>query len=449
MHISVFGTGYVGLVAGACLADVGHQVTCMDVNAERIAQLNAGEVPIFEPGLSNLVAHNVDAGRLSFTTNAEQAVRDGELVFIAVGTPPDEDGSADLRYVLEVARTIGQYMNDYKLVINKSTVPVGTAEKVQAAISDILDARGVDVPFDVCSNPEFMKEGAAIEDFTRGARIIVGTESERVKARMQECYAPYNRNHEKLMFMSVRAAELTKYAANAMLATKISFMNEMANLAERLDVDIEDVRRGIGSDPRIGYHFIYPGCGYGGSCFPKDVQALERTARQLGYTPALLSAVEAVNLLQKQTLFTKLQTSLGDVAGKTIAVWGLAFKPDTDDMREAPSRTLMEALWLAGAKVQAFDPEAMAECRRLYGDRDDLMLAGDRIQAVKRRGCPGNLHRMESISQRRSGMAGQPAKRQTGGRWTQPVYSKRGQGGRAYLPGRWALACIYTPTVTF
>ncbi|MCO7247886.1 UDP-glucose/GDP-mannose dehydrogenase family protein [Halomonas sp. Mc5H-6] len=383
MHISVFGTGYVGLVAGACLADVGHQVTCMDVNAERIAQLNAGEVPIFEPGLSNIVAHNVDAGRLSFTTDAEQAVRDGELVFIAVGTPPDEDGSADLRYVLDVARTIGQHMNNYKLVIDKSTVPVGTAEKVHAAISETLAARGVDVPFDVCSNPEFMKEGAAIEDFTRGARIIVGTESERVKERMHECYAPYNRNHEKLMFMSVRAAELTKYAANAMLATKISFMNEMANLAERLDVDIEDVRRGIGSDPRIGYHFIYPGCGYGGSCFPKDVQALERIARQLGYTPALLSAVETVNLQQKQTLFTKLQTSLGNVAGKTIAVWGLAFKPNTDDMREAPSRTLMEALWQAGAKVQAFDPEAMAECRRIYGERDDLLLAGDRIQAVK------------------------------------------------------------------
>jgi len=383
MHISVFGTGYVGLVAGACLADVGHQVTCMDVNAERIAQLNAGDVPIFEPGLSTIVTHNVAAGRLRFTTDAAQAVAGGELLFIAVGTPPDEDGSADLRYVLEVARTIGQHMDSYKLVIDKSTVPVGTAEKVQAAISEVLEQRGVSHAFDVCSNPEFMKEGAAIEDFTRGARIIVGTESERVKARMQECYAPYNRNHEKLMFMSVRAAELTKYAANAMLATKISFMNEIANLAERLEVDVEDVRRGIGSDPRIGYHFIYPGCGYGGSCFPKDVQALERAARQLGYTPELLSAVEAVNLRQKQTLFTKLQDNLGNLRGKTIAVWGLAFKPNTDDMREAPSRTLMEALWQAGAKVQAFDPEAMAECRRLYGERDDLMLAGDRIQAVK------------------------------------------------------------------
>ncbi|MEL7968829.1 UDP-glucose/GDP-mannose dehydrogenase family protein [Vreelandella neptunia] len=383
MHISVFGTGYVGLVAGACLADVGHQVTCMDVNAERIDQLKGGEVPIFEPGLSTIVAHNVAAGRLRFTADAAQAVADGELLFIAVGTPPDEDGSADLRYVLEVARTIGQHMDSYKLVIDKSTVPVGTAEKVHAAISDVLEQRGVSLAFDVCSNPEFMKEGAAIDDFTRGARIIVGTESERVKAHMQECYAPYNRNHEKLMFMSVRAAELTKYAANAMLATKISFMNEIANLAERLEVDVEDVRRGIGSDPRIGYHFIYPGCGYGGSCFPKDVQALERAARQLGYTPELLSAVESVNLRQKQTLFTKLQDNLGSLSGKTIAVWGLAFKPNTDDMREAPSRTLMEALWQAGAKVQAFDPEAMTECRRIYGERDDLMLAGDRIQAVK------------------------------------------------------------------
>lgn len=383
MHISVFGTGYVGLVAGACLADVGHQVTCMDVNADRIDQLNGGEVPIFEPGLSTIVAHNVAAGRLRFTTDAAQAVADGELLFIAVGTPPDEDGSADLRYVLEVARTIGQHMDSYKLVIDKSTVPVGTAEKVHAVISDVLEQRGASLEFDVCSNPEFMKEGAAIEDFTRGARIIVGTESERVKAHMQECYAPYNRNHEKLMFMSVRAAELTKYAANAMLATKISFMNEIANLAERLEVDVEDVRRGIGSDPRIGYHFIYPGCGYGGSCFPKDVQALERAARQLGYTPELLSAVESVNLRQKQTLFTKLQDNLGNLSGKTIAVWGLAFKPNTDDMREAPSRTLMEALWQAGAKVQAFDPEAIAECRRIYGERDDLMLAGDRIQAVK------------------------------------------------------------------
>ena len=383
MNISVFGTGYVGLVAGACLADVGHQVICMDINAERIARLQAGEIPIYEPGLTALVTHNADAGRLRFTTDTATAVKESELLFIAVGTPPDEDGSADLRHVLAVARSIGEQMDDYKLVIDKSTVPVGTAEKVQAAIAGALNERGVAIDFDVCSNPEFMKEGAAIEDFTRGARIIVGTDSPHVEARMRACYAPYNRNHDKLMFMSVRAAEMTKYAANAMLATKISFMNEIANLAERLNVDVEEVRRGIGSDPRIGYHFIYPGCGYGGSCFPKDVQALERTAREHGYQPALLNAVEQVNYQQKRTLFTKLHQVLGDLNGKTIALWGLAFKPNTDDMREAPSRELMEALWESGARVQAFDPEAMAECRRLYGDRNDLTLTFDRIQAVK------------------------------------------------------------------
>lgn len=383
MQISVFGTGYVGLVAGACLADVGHQVICMDIDANRIAQLSRGEIPIFEPGLSQLVAHNVAAGRLRFTTDTAQAVTESDTLFIAVGTPPDEDGSADLQYVLSVAESIGQHMQGYKLVVDKSTVPVGTAERVSDTISRVLQQRKVEYSFDVCSNPEFMKEGAAIDDFTRGARIIVGTESERVKERMKACYAPYNRNHDKLMFMSVRAAELTKYAANAMLATKISFMNEMANVAERLEVDIEDVRRGIGSDPRIGYHFIYPGCGYGGSCFPKDVHALEKAALQLGYVPELLQAVEAVNRRQKQTLYTKLQEALGNLEGKVVAVWGLAFKPGTDDMREAPSRALMEALWAAGAKVQAFDPEAMVECRRLYGERDDLMLAGDRIQAVK------------------------------------------------------------------
>lgn len=383
MNIAVFGTGYVGLVAGACLAEVGHQVTCMDIDPARIALLDAGECPLFEPGLSTLLQQNREAGRLHFTTNTEEAVRQGDLLFIAVGTPPDEDGSADLRHVLAVAHSIGEHMTGYKLVIDKSTVPVGTAEKVAATIAQAQQARGTAHAFDVCSNPEFMKEGAAIEDFTRGARIVVGTESERVRELMRECYAPYNRNHDKLMFMSVRAAELTKYAANAMLATKISFMNEMANLAERLEVDIEEVRRGMGSDPRIGYHFIYPGCGYGGSCFPKDVKALERTARALGFEPQLLGAVEAVNQRQKQTLFDKLTAELGDVRGKTIALWGLAFKPNTDDMREAPSRTLMEALWAAGATVQAFDPEAMAECRRLYGERDDLMLAGDRIQAVK------------------------------------------------------------------
>lgn len=383
MNISVFGTGYVGLVAGACLADVGHQVTCMDIDPDRIHRLTEGEVPIHEPGLADLVSHNQASGRLSFTTDARTAVQSSQVLFIAVGTPPDEDGSADLRHVLTVARRIGEHMDAYKLVVDKSTVPVGTAEKVQATIQAVLAQREIHHELDVCSNPEFMKEGAAIEDFTRGARIVVGTDSDRAAGLMRACYAPYNRNHDKLMLMSVRAAELTKYAANAMLATKISFMNEMANLAERLEVDIEEVRRGIGSDPRIGYHFIYPGCGYGGSCFPKDVQALERTAREHGYQPALLQAVEDVNQRQKKTLFDKLQGALGSLEGRSIALWGLAFKPDTDDMREAPSSELMQALWQAGAHVQAFDPEAMAECRRRFGDRDDLTLTFDRTQAVK------------------------------------------------------------------
>jgi len=385
MKITVFGTGYVGLVTGACLADVGHDVVCVDIDQNKIDRLVQGEIPIYEPGLESMVLRNVEAQRLQFTIDAEMAVAHGVLQFIAVGTPPDEDGSADLQYVLAVASTIGQYMNAYKVVIDKSTVPVGTADKVHDRIAGILAERVADLSFDVCSNPEFLKEGSALEDFTRGARIVVGTDSDRVSDLMRECYAPYNRNHEKLMFMSVRAAELTKYAANAMLATKISFMNEMANLAECLGVDIEDVRRGIGSDPRIGYHFIYPGCGYGGSCFPKDVQALARTASKVGYQAELLLAVEAVNKRQKSTLFEKLSRALGDdLEGKTIAVWGLAFKPETDDMRDAPSRTLMEALWSHGATVQAYDPEAMKECRRIYGERDDLVLVADRIQAVKR-----------------------------------------------------------------
>ncbi|MFJ4344821.1 UDP-glucose dehydrogenase family protein [Pseudomonas sp. NPDC089401] len=384
MRISVFGSGYVGLVASACLADVGHDVLCMDIDPQRIALLDKGEVPLHEPGLDALVQANLRAGRLRFSTQAADTVAFAQVLFIAVGTPPDEDGSADLRHVLAVAREIGRHMNDYKVVVGKSTVPVGTGEKVHDTIAAALAARGLTLPFDVCSNPEFLKEGAAIEDFTRGARIVVGTDSEPVKRLMRECYAPYNRHHDKLMFMSLRAAELTKYAANAMLATKISFMNEMANLAEHLQVDIEEVRHGIGSDPRIGYDFIYPGCGYGGSCFPKDIQALSRSAHEAGYEAQLLEAVEAVNQRQKASLFRKLAQALGgELEGRTIAVWGLAFKPGTDDMRAAPSRELMEALWQAGARVQAYDPEAMAECRRLYGERDDLLLAGDRIQAVK------------------------------------------------------------------
>ncbi|WP_306168695.1 UDP-glucose/GDP-mannose dehydrogenase family protein [Halomonas sp. MMSF_3323] len=384
MKITIFGTGYVGLVTGACLADVGHDVICMDVDENKIARLEAGEIPIFEPGLEPMVKANVSAGRLKFTTDAAKAVGHGVLQFIAVGTPPDEDGSADLQYVLAVAKAIGEHMQDDKVVVDKSTVPVGTADRVKAMVESQLEQRGVSLNVDVCSNPEFLKEGAAIEDFAHGARIVVGTDSDKVKQLMRECYAPYIRLQEKLMFMDVRAAELTKYAANAMLATKISFMNEIANLAERLGADVEQVRRGIGSDPRIGYHFIYPGCGYGGSCFPKDVQALARTAREVDYEAELLGAVEAVNQRQKQTLFTKLANAFdGDLKGRTIAIWGLSFKPNTDDMRDAPSRTLMEALWEAGARVQAYDPEAMGETRRIYGERDDLMLAGDRIQAVK------------------------------------------------------------------
>lgn len=384
MQITIFGSGYVGLVTAACLADVGHQVLCMDVDADKVAQLKRGEVPIYEPGLTELVQRNYEAGRLHFTTDAETAVAFGVLQFIAVGTPPDEDGSADLQYVLAVARSIGRYMVDEKVVVTKSTVPVGTADRVNQALSQALAQRGVSVPFDVCSNPEFLKEGSAIEDFNHAARIVVGTDSERVRVLMRECYAPYIRLQEKLVFMGVRAAELTKYAANAMLATKISFMNEIANLAERLGADIEEVRKGIGSDPRIGYHFIYPGCGYGGSCFPKDVKALAATAQQVGYTPALLNAVEAVNQHQKEGMFAKLQKAFdGELAGKTIALWGLAFKPNTDDMREAPSRALMEALWRAGARVQAFDPKAMTECQRLYSQQAALTLAASREDALQ------------------------------------------------------------------
>ena len=383
MKITVFGTGYVGLVTGACLADTGHEVLCVDVDPAKVDALERGDIPIYEPGLAALVARNREEGRLRFTTDATEGVAFGTLQFIAVGTPPDEDGSADMQYVLAVAATIGRHLDGYKLVINKSTVPVGTADRVRAAISAELAARGVEHGFDVCSNPEFLKEGAAIEDFTRGPRIIVGTDSDTVRELMRECYGPYNWNHDKLMFMDVRSAELTKYAANAMLATKISFMNEMANLAERLGADIENVRLGICSDPRIGYHFIYPGCGYGGSCFPKDVRALSHTARTLGYEADLLGAVENINERQKTTLFSKLSTALdGNLRGKTIAVWGLAFKPNTDDMREAPSRALMEAVWAAGGAVQAYDPEANDECRRLYDGRDGLLLVDHRMEAL-------------------------------------------------------------------
>ncbi len=384
MRVSIFGTGYVGLVTGACLAHSGHDVMCVDVDDAKVERLRAGEIPIFEPGLEDIVKGSVAQGRLQFTTNAKEAVEFGEIVFIAVGTPPDEDGAADLRYVLQVAESIGAHMTEYRLVVNKSTVPVGSAERVKNKINETLKARGASIEFDVASNPEFLKEGAAVTDFLKPDRIVVGCDCERVIKRMRELYAPFNRNHDKVMFMDVRSAELTKYAANAMLATKISFMNEISRIAERLGADIELVRRGIGSDPRIGYQFIYPGIGYGGSCFPKDVKALVRTANGVGETAPLLTAVEDVNDTQKLVLLNKLQQHFGDnLAGKTIAVWGLAFKPNTDDMREAPSRVLMEGLWSLGAKVQAFDPEAMAETKRIYGERDDLTLCKKAYDALQ------------------------------------------------------------------
>lgn len=375
MRLTIFGTGYVGLVTGTCFAEVGNDVVCVDVDEDKIACLNRGEIPIYEPGLEALVRKNQEAGRLRFTTDPDEAVRHAALQFIAVGTPPDEDGSADLRYVLEVARTIAERMDDYKVIIDKSTVPVGTADRVRAQVQEVLDARGVDVPFDVVSNPEFLKEGAAIDDFMKPDRIIVGTDNPRTAELLRALYSPFNRSHDRVLVMDVRSAELTKYAANAMLATKISFMNELANLAERLGADIEKVRIGIGSDTRIGYHFIYPGVGYGGSCFPKDVQALTRTAQEVDYEPKILLAVEEVNRRQKRLLFKKIERFFdGDLKGRTFALWGLAFKPNTDDMREAPSRVLMESLWEAGATVRAYDPQAMQECRRIYGDRPDLIL---------------------------------------------------------------------------
>lgn len=383
MKVTVFGIGYVGLVQAAVLAGVGHNVVCVDVNAERVENLKRGIIPIFEPGLESLVKANVEAGRLQFTTDAELGVRHGRVQFIAVGTPPDEDGSADLKYVLAVASTIANFMQDHRIIVNKSTVPVGTADKVSACVEEVLARRGIDVGFDVVSNPEFLKEGAAVADCQRPDRIIIGTDNPKVEERMRELYAPFNRNHEKLIVMDVRSAELTKYAANCMLAAKISFMNEIANLAERLGADIEKVRQGIGSDPRIGYHFIYPGCGYGGSCFPKDVQALVRTAEKVGYVPELLKSVESVNLRQKSKLFANLSSYFdGALSGKKIALWGLSFKPNTDDMRDAPSRVLMEALWDAGAAVQAYDPEAMNETQRIYGNRADLALMGTKESAL-------------------------------------------------------------------
>ncbi len=384
MRVTVFGIGYVGLVQAAVLAEVGHDVVCVDVNADRVEKLNQGIIPIYEPGLTPLVANNFHAGRLRFTTDAAFGVEHGLIQFIAVGTPPDEDGSADLKYVLAVANTIATYMNTTKVVIDKSTVPVGTADKVKQQISAVLRERAVDIPFDVVSNPEFLKEGAAVADCMRPDRIIIGTYDKRPLDVIRELYEPFNRNHDRMIFMDVRSAELTKYAANCMLATKISFMNEMANLAELLGADIEAVRKGIGSDPRIGYHFIYPGCGYGGSCFPKDVQALIRTSEQNGYIPKILRAVEDVNNMQKYKLPNLIKKHFGeDLKGKSFALWGLSFKPNTDDMREASSRVLMEELWAAGASVHAFDPQSMEEVRRIHGERSDLILCATKEAALK------------------------------------------------------------------
>ncbi|WP_202843503.1 UDP-glucose dehydrogenase family protein [Luteimonas saliphila] len=386
MHVAIFGTGYVGLVSGTCLAEVGHEVVCVDIDQAKIDGLDRGVIPIYEPGLEPMVKANHAAGRLKFTTDAASAVASAEIVFIAVGTPPDEDGSADLQYVLAVARTIGRHLRAPAIVVDKSTVPVGTAEKVRAAIAAELAARGVDIRFDVVSNPEFLKEGAAVEDCMRPDRIVLGSSEPASIEKLRRLYAPFNRNHDRIVAMDVRSAELTKYAANAMLATKISFMNEIANIAEQVGADIEQVRRGIGSDPRIGWHFIYPGAGYGGSCFPKDVQALSRTAAQHGHEPLLLNAVEAVNDRQKGHLFELFVRHYGAaeaLRGKTVALWGLAFKPNTDDMREASSRRLLRQLWDAGVRVRAFDPEAREEARRIFGEREDFVLCGTAEEALQ------------------------------------------------------------------
>jgi UDPglucose 6-dehydrogenase len=374
MRVTIFGSGYVGLVTGACLADAGNHVLCVDVDEEKVQRLNRGELPIFEPGLQEIVLRCHGAGRLEFTTDVAAGVAHGLFQFIAVGTPQGQDGSADLRYVVAVARSIGQHLDEYRIVVNKSTVPVGTADRVRDEMNKVLAERGASVEFDVVSNPEFLKEGAAIEDFMKPDRIIIGAGDPRSGELLRALYDPFNRSHDRAILMDVRSAELTKYAANAMLATKISFMNEVANIAERVGADIEQVRIGIGSDPRIGYHFIYPGCGYGGSCFPKDVQALAASSSGVGYHSELLHAVENVNRRQKQLLFARISDYFdGNLQGKVIAVWGLAFKPNTDDMREASSRILIEALWEAGAGVRVYDPVAMSETRRIYGEREDLV----------------------------------------------------------------------------
>jgi UDPglucose 6-dehydrogenase len=384
MKVSVIGTGYVGLVTGTCLAEVGNDVLCLDVDVNKINILEQGGIPIYEPGLEDMVRRNVAAGRLRFTTDVAESARHGAIQFIAVGTPPDEDGSADLQYVVAAARAIGQNMQEYKVIVDKSTVPVGTADKVRAAVQEELGKRGAQFEFSIASNPEFLKEGAAVDDFMRPDRIVLGAEDARAVELMRSLYAPFNRNHDRLIVMDIKSAELTKYAANAMLATRISFMNELALLAEKMGADIENVRHGIGSDPRIGYHFLYAGCGYGGSCFPKDVQAMQRTAKEYGSELRILNAVEVANERQKEVLLDKITARFGnDLSGKNIALWGLAFKPNTDDMRDAPSRVLIKGLWERGATVTAYDPVAMHEATRIFGNDPRLKLVDTQMAALE------------------------------------------------------------------
>jgi UDPglucose 6-dehydrogenase len=384
MKVSVIGTGYVGLVTGTCLAEVGNDVLCLDVDVNKINILKQGGIPIYEPGLEDMVKRNVAAGRLRFTTDVAESAKHGAIQFIAVGTPPDEDGSADLQYVVAAARAIGQNMQEYKVIVDKSTVPVGTADKVRAAVQEELSKRGAQLEFSIASNPEFLKEGAAVEDFMRPDRIVLGVDDARAVELMRSLYAPFNRNHDRLIVMDIKSAELTKYAANAMLATRISFMNELALLAEKMGADIENVRHGIGSDPRIGYHFLYAGCGYGGSCFPKDVQAMQRTAKEYGSELRILNAVETANERQKEVLLDKITAKFGnDLSGKNIALWGLAFKPNTDDMRDAPSRVLIKGLWERGATVTAYDPVAMHEATRIFGNDPRLKLVDTQMEALE------------------------------------------------------------------
>jgi UDPglucose 6-dehydrogenase len=384
MKVSVIGTGYVGLVTGTCLAEVGNDVLCLDVDVNKINILKSGGIPIYEPGLEDMVKRNVAAGRLRFTTDVAESAKHGAIQFIAVGTPPDEDGSADLQYVVAAARAIGQNMQEYKVIVDKSTVPVGTADRVRAAVQEELSKRGAKFEFSIASNPEFLKEGAAVDDFMRPDRIVLGAEDARAVELMRSLYAPFNRNHDRLIVMDIKSAELTKYAANAMLATRISFMNELALLAEKMGADIEHVRHGIGSDPRIGYHFLYAGCGYGGSCFPKDVQAMQRTAKEYGSELRILNAVEVANERQKEVLLDKITARFGnDLSGKNIALWGLAFKPNTDDMRDAPSRVLIKGLWERGATVTAYDPVAMHEAKRIFGNDPRLKLVDTPMAALE------------------------------------------------------------------